>query len=98
MPSWNIHTAHVERLFAQRDPQDLGIDDANTFLFGNFAPDIYVGFMVPDVSFRIDYCTTHLARISLIPVADADLFWNLYIAYRRPEDGSLVCPLSTLRP
>ena len=84
MPSWNIHTAHVERLFAQHDPQDLGIADANTFLFGNFAPDIYVGFMVPDVSFRIDYCTTHLARISLIPVADADLFWNLYIAYRTP--------------
>jgi hypothetical protein len=84
MPSWNIHTAHVERLFADHAPKDLGITDANTFLFGNFAPDIYVGFMVPDVSFRIDYCTTHLARISLIPVADADLFWNLYIAYRTP--------------
>jgi len=85
MPSWNIHTAHVERLFADHEPADLGIEDANTFLFGNFAPDIYVGFMVPDVSFRIDYCTTHLARISLIPVADADLFWNLYIAYRTPQ-------------
>ena len=88
MPSWNIHTAHVERLFAERKPAELGIDDANTFLFGNFAPDIYVGFMVPNVSFRIDYCTTHLARISLIPVADADLFWNLYIAYRTPTSPS----------
>lgn len=84
MPSWNIHTAHVERLFADHRPEDLGIADANTFLFGNFAPDVYVGFMVPDVSFRIDYCTTHFARISMIPVADADLFWNFYIAYRTP--------------
>ena len=88
MPSWNIHTAHVERLLATHSPASLGIDDTNAFLFGSFAPDVYVGFMVPDVSFRIDYCTTHLARISLIPVADADLFWNLYIAYRRPSNAS----------
>lgn len=84
MPSWNIHIAHVEKLLAENQAEQLGIADVNTFLLGNFAPDIYVGFMVPDVSFRIDYCTTHLARISMIPVADADLFWNLYIAYRTP--------------
>ena len=27
MPSWNIHTAHVERLLSQRTPDELGIED-----------------------------------------------------------------------
>ena len=88
MPSWNIHTAHVERLFAEQAPKELGIADANAFLFGNYVPDIYLGFMVPDVSFHIDYCLTHLAEVNVIPVPDADRFWDAYVFRRRPSDPS----------
>ena len=84
MPSWNVHTAHVEHLLASRKPAELGIEDANAFLFGNYVPDIYVGFMVPGVSMHIDYCITHVAKISKIPVCNADFFWNQNIAYRMP--------------
>ena len=84
MPSWNIHTAHVERLVADRPAHDLGIDDVNAFLFGNYVPDIYVGFMVPDASMHIDYCMTHWAKVNLTPIPDADRFWDMYIYKRRP--------------
>ena len=85
MPSWNIHTAHVERLLADHRAEDLGIDDRNSFLFGNYAPDIYLGFMVPGASLHIDYCITHFAAIDIIPVPDADMFWDYYIARRQPK-------------
>ena len=84
MPSWNIHTAHVERLLTRHDAQDLGIADVNAFLFGNYVPDIYLGFMVPDTTFRIDYCLTHLAEPGLTPLPEADRFWNSCIARRLP--------------
>lgn len=83
MPSWNIHTAHVERLFEDAGPADFGIADANAFLFGNYVPDIYLGFMVSDTTFHIDYCLTHLAEPSVTPVPDADCFWDRYVC-RRP--------------
>lgn len=82
MPSWNIHTAHVERLAADRNLVDLGIEDANAFLFGNYVPDIYVGYMVKDITYRLSYCMTHMAGPSTIPVPDADQFWDTYV-YRR---------------
>ncbi len=85
MPSWNIHTAHVERLLEAHEGRALGIEDANAFLFGNYVPDVYVGFMVPDASFRIDYCITHAAPANLIPIPEADRFWDLYIARRSPS-------------
>ena len=85
MPSWNIHTAHVERLLNALDACAIGIEDANAFLFGNYVPDIYVGFMVPDASFRIDYCLTHSAMVETIPLPDADRFWDKYIARRKPS-------------
>ena len=88
MPSWNIHTAHVERLAADRSAHDLGIEDVNTFLFGNYVPDIYVGFMVPDASMHIDYCMTHWANVGLIPIPDADKFWDMYIYKRRSKTPS----------
>ena len=88
MPSWNIHTAHVERLVADRSAHDLGIEDVNTFLFGNYVPDIYVGFMVPDASMHIDYCLTHLANVGLTPMPNADKFWDMYIYKRRPTTSS----------
>lgn len=84
MPSWNIHTAHVERLFADFEPSELGIGDANAFLFGNYVPDIYVGFMVPDAAFHVDYCLTHMAQPRTIPVPEIDRFWDLYMIRHRP--------------
>ena len=84
MPSWNIHTAHVERLLENRRAYDLGIEDVNAFLFGNYVPDVYVGFMVRDASMHVDYCLTHCAKVGLIPMPDADRFWDMYIYKRRP--------------
>ena len=55
MPSWNIHTAHVERLLREHGASELGIGDKDAFLMGNLLPDVYVGYMVPDASWRIDY-------------------------------------------
>lgn len=90
MPSWSIHTAHVERLLAEHPAGELGIADANAFLFGNYVPDLYLGFMVQDTTYRIDYCLTHLAEPATIPVPDADRFWDECIAHpiRRAEAQS----------
>ena len=79
MPSWNLHTAHTERLLQQQEPSCLGIRDTNCFLFGNFVPDIYVGYMVKPVSRLIPYTTTHFSRVCIIPVPCAQAFWNAYI-------------------
>lgn len=87
MPSWNIHTAHAEKLLADYGSEELGIGDANAFLFGNYVPDIYLGFMVESTTFRIDYCLTHMAEPNVTPVPDADRFWNLYVC-RRPMPPS----------
>ena len=67
MPSWNIHTAHAERLLAQEEPAALGIRCVDAFLLGNLLPDIYVGYMVPDVSHKIPYRETHFADPSFVP-------------------------------
>ena len=90
MPSWNIHTAHVEHLLAETPAEALGISDANAFLFGNYVPDLYLGFMVHDTTYRLDYCLTHLARPNLIPVPDADHFWDdcVWRIFRRPQSES----------
>ena len=62
MPSWNIHIAHVEAtLRSVGDPSALGIGDQNAFLFGNFVPDINVGYMVKNPDRRIEYRVTHFA-------------------------------------
>ncbi len=80
MPSWNIHTAHVERLLREEGAEALGITDVNAFLLGNFVPDIYVGYMVPNPSVRIDYKLTHLALREHIPLPRYDDFWRFYVA------------------
>ena len=90
MPSWNIHTAHVESLLANHEAHDLGIADANAFLFGNYVPDIYLGFMVKDTTYRIDYCLTHLAMPGVTPIPNADKLWDTCIARRRPKTDSTV--------
>lgn len=78
MPSWNIHIAHVERLLAEKGAQALGIEDVDAFLLGNLVPDIYVGYMVPNASTRIDYKLTHLTLRHHIPVPRCDEFWDFY--------------------
>lgn len=85
MPSWNIHTAHVERLLREEGAEALGIRDVNAFLFGNVAPDVLVGYMVPNPTHRIDYKLTHLALREHIPLPRYDEFWDFYI---RPGAGA----------
>ena len=89
MPSWNIHTAHVERLLREHNPSELGIRDPNAFLVGNILPDIYVGYMVPDASWRIDYKLTHLTMRDHIPLPRYQEFWDFYV--ERPEDYGAPC-------
>ena len=88
MPSWNIHIAHVERLLGECSPDVLGIADANAFLFGNLVPDICVGFMVPGTVMRIDYRITHMTPGHVVPVPDADRFWDAYMVKRRVSTES----------
>ena len=79
MPSWNIHTAHAEKLLAQYGAEALGVRDANAFVFGNYVPDIYVGYLVKPISVHIDYKATHLARKAYIPLPDHRRFWRTYV-------------------
>lgn len=81
MPSWNIHTAHVERLLDQEDPAALGIRDVNAFLFGNLVPDIYVGYMVADLPRTIEYRETHFADPGHVPEAH---YWEFFERFALP--------------
>ena len=87
MPSWNIHTAHVERLLQSEPPESLGICDRNAFLFGNFVPDIYVGYVVQPISHKIEYRDTHFADPGFVPTPDAALFYRRYV--RQIETSTL---------
>lgn len=89
MPSWNIHTAHVEHLLLEEDPTNLGIRDVNCFLFGNYVPDIYVGYMVENPTHLIDYKLTHISQKDPIPVPEAPMFWNSYVIGEDPSDVTL---------
>lgn len=88
MPSWNIHTAHVERLLADWQQEQLGVEDANAFLFGNYVPDVYVGFMVPDTTYRLGYLLTHMAKPHVTPIPNADLFWDFFVSRREPPTAA----------
>lgn len=79
MPSWNIHTAHVERLLREHGASELGIGDKDAFLMGNLLPDVYVGYMVPDATWRIDYKLTHLTMRDHIPLPRYQEFWDFYV-------------------
>lgn len=89
MPSWNIHTAHVERILNDAGPATLGVSDANAFLFGNLAPDIYVGYMVPDITRKIEYRDTHYADPGFIPAPDASLFYRKFVQHDDANDVTL---------
>lgn len=84
MPSWNIHTAHVERLLAEEGPSALGIRDVNAFLFGNLLPDIYVGYMVPNATRRIGYVDTHFADLGDVP---EPRYWEFFERFVAPNTG-----------
>ncbi len=90
MPSWNIHIAHVERLLAEEGAAALGIEDVDAFLLGNLVPDIYVGYMVPNATTRIDYKLTHLTLRHHIPVPRCDEFWDFYCVNPKGYGASCV--------
>ena len=87
MPSWNIHTAHVERLLREEDPSALGIADVNAFLFGNLVPDIYVGYMVPNPTRKIKYRKTHFADPSYVPEPRYGEFFECHAVPSADGDG-----------
>ena len=89
MPSWNIHTAHVERLLDTEDPAALGIRDPNAFLFGNLVPDVYVGWMVPDATRKINYLETHFAERGDIPTPDYGAFFASCVVPSAAPDGTV---------
>lgn len=89
MPSWNIHTAHVERLLAERLASAWGIQDVDAFLLGNLVPDIYVGYMVNPITRKIAYRETHFADPEVIPAPDASLFYERFVQGREVSDLTL---------
>lgn len=89
MPSWNIHTAHVERLLADELCGALGIRSTNEFMFGNIAPDVYVGYVVPNTTKKIAYKDTHFANPTFIPTPDAARFYELYVRDQPQSDLAL---------
>ena len=90
MPSWNIHTAHAERLLSQNSPESLGIGCVDAFLLGNLLPDIYVGYMVPDVSHKIPYRDTHFAEPTFVP---EPRYWEFVERYAAPDEEGRVSDL-----
>lgn len=79
MPSWNIHIAQTERLLSRSGAVARAVADHNIFLFGNLVPDIYVGYMVPDLPRRIRYTETHFADPGHMPRPRAHEFWDGYV-------------------
>lgn len=80
MPSWNIHIAQTERLFARGGTVARTVVDRNAFLFGSLLPDIYVGYMVPGIKDPIPYRITHFATPAHIPKPREEEFWDTYVA------------------
>ncbi len=95
MPSWNIHTAHVERLLREEGAEALGIRDTNAFLFGNVLPDVYVGYMVKGTTTRIDYKLTHLTYRDHIPLPRYQEFWDFYV--KNPQGYGAPCVTDVVR-
>ena len=44
---------------------------------------LYVGYMVPNISYRIDYKLTHLTTREHIPLPRHDDFWDFYVARQK---------------
>ena len=79
MPSWNIHVAQTECLLDRMSDLSRAVSSRNAFLFGNLVPDIFVGYMVPDVDHLIPYRITHFADPVPIPKPHEEEFWNEYV-------------------
>ena len=87
MPSWNIHTAHAELLLRTEGPSALGIRNVDAFLLGNLLPDVYVGYMVPDISHKLEYRETHYADPGFVP---EPRYWDFFESYgQRNRDGQV---------
>ena len=100
MPSWNIHIAHAEELFARNGALAAAVHDRNAFLFGSIVPDIPVGYMVPGIAEPIPYTKTHFAKPEHIPKPRESEFWDAYVAPVLKENveaaGALDVPILTL--
>lgn len=90
MPSWNIHTAHAELLLREEGAAALGIHDVDAFLLGNLLPDVYVGYMVPDITRKIPYADTHFASADFVP---EPRYWEFFELYGAPESDGHVSDL-----
>ncbi|WP_077598279.1 hypothetical protein [Olsenella urininfantis] len=87
MPSWNIHLAQAEAALREAAASDLGIEDENAFLFGNLVPDVYVGYMVLPLPYRIGYCETHFADPGHVPEPRYWEFWGHFGLPSADEHG-----------
>lgn len=63
----------------------LGIRDVDAFLLGNLLPDVYVGYMVKDLTKTIEYAETHFADPNFVPEPKYGLFFERYAT--PDEDG-----------
>lgn len=90
MPSWNIHTAHAERLLDEVGADALGIRDVDAFLLGNLLPDVYVGYMVPNPTRKIEYKDTHFADPTFVP---EPRYWEFFEKYGAPGTDGVVSDL-----
>lgn len=83
MPSWNIHIAHADRLL-EKGAGCLGVDIQypDAFLLGNVAPDVHIGFMVPEYSHKVRYGRTHQSYPGTLPIPS-------YRRYQRNFMGGL---------
>lgn len=86
MPSWNVHIAHVQRILSLEELCASVVGNRDAFVLGNLVPDIYVGYMVPDVSHKIPYRDTHFADPTFVPAPDASRFYRTYIRGRTAND------------
>lgn len=65
----------------------LGIRDVNAFLFGNLVPDVYVGYMVTELSHKIKYIETHFADPGYVPEPRYWEFFERYVVPSANEQG-----------
>ncbi|OUN86994.1 hypothetical protein [[Collinsella] massiliensis] len=101
MPSWNIHIAHAEHLFAREGAVARTVLDRNAFLLGSLTPDIPVGYMVPGVEHPIAYRITHFAKPAFIPKPREQEFWDAYVvpaAAALAAEGLAGTPATECRP
>ena len=56
MPNWKTHIEFGKRVNKKLNYTDKELE---LFLFGNLLPDINNGYMIPDISTKIDHEITH---------------------------------------